>query len=78
MRQAFTEETLQALITTGAAREFLARRGPGGQGWTFAVRLGTNWLPVRSRREPVRVWASLTAVGRFAEGLGVRDFRVEL
>lgn len=78
MRQAYTEETLQALITTGAAREFLARRGPGGEGWTFSVRLGAHWLPVRSRREPLRVWASLTAVERFAAGLGVRSFLVEL
>jgi len=55
MRQAYTEEALHALIVSGAAREFLARRGPGGQGWTFAVRLGAHWLPVRSRREPLRV-----------------------
>lgn len=78
MRQAYTEEALQALVTTGAAREFLARRSPDGQGWTFAVRIGAHWLPVRSRREPLRVWASLTAIERFAAGLGVRDFRVEL
>lgn len=78
MRQAYTEEALHALIVSGAAREFLARRGPGGQGWTFAVRLGAHWLPVRSRREPLRVWASLTAVERFAAGVGVRSFIVEL
>lgn len=78
MRQAYSEEALQALISTGAAREFLARRGPGGKGWTFSVRLGAHWLPIRSRREPLRVWASLTAVERFAAGLGVRGFAVEL
>lgn len=78
MRQAYTEEALHALVTTGAAREFLARRAPGGQGWTFSVRIGAHWLPVRSRREPLRVWASLTAIERFAAGLGVRSFIVEL
>lgn len=78
MRQAYTEEALQALVASGAAREFLARRTLDDRGWTFNVRLGVNWLPVRSRREPLRVWASLTAVERFAVGLGVRSFIVEL
>ena len=78
MRQAIQEDALSLLISQGAAREFLARRGPGGEGWSFCVRLGVHWLPVRSRREPLRVWASLTAVERFAVGLGVRGFAVEL
>lgn len=78
MRQAIQEDALALLISQGAAREFLARRGPGGEGWSFCVRLGAHWLPVRSRREPLRLWASLTAVERFAKGLGVRGFSVEL
>lgn len=55
MRKAIDQDTLQALIETGA-----------------------TWLPVRSRREPVRIWASLTAVGRFASGIGIRELNVEL
>ncbi|WP_349747522.1 hypothetical protein [Pseudomonas frederiksbergensis] len=39
---------------------------------------GSRWLRLRSRREVLRIWASLTAVGRFAEGLGIRGFAVEL
>jgi len=78
MRKAIDQDTLQALIETGAAREFLVTRGPDGQGWTLSTRLGATWLPVRSRREPVRVWASLTAVERFAAGAGIRAFSVEL
>lgn len=39
---------------------------------------GARWVPVRSRRETVRTWASLTAVGRFADGIGLRGFVVEL
>ncbi|VXC90433.1 conserved hypothetical protein [Pseudomonas sp. 8Z] len=78
MRKAIDQDTLQALIETGAAREFRATRGPGGEGWTLATRLGAIWLPVRSRREPVRIWASLTAVERFASGIGIREFNVEL
>ncbi|WP_371926205.1 hypothetical protein [Pseudomonas sp. FSL R10-0071] len=49
--------------------------------WTFSVRLGgphSRLIAVRSRREAIRTWASLTAVGRFAERLGVRGFAVEL
>ncbi|EIK51632.1 hypothetical protein YO5_14895 [Stutzerimonas stutzeri TS44] len=33
---------------------------------------------LRSRREPVRLWRSLTAVGRFCEGLGIKALTVEL
>ena len=38
---------------------------------------GRFWLPVRSRREPVRTWASLTALGRFCETVGIRNLVVE-
>ncbi len=78
MRKAIEQDTLAALIETGAAREFLVTRGPGGEGWTLSTRLATTWLPIRSRREPVRLWASLTAVERFASGIGIREFSVEL
>jgi len=78
MKKAIDQDTLQALIETGAAREFLVTRGPGGEGWTLSTRLVTTWLPIRSRREPIRVWASLTAVERFASKAGVREFSVEL
>ncbi|SER26331.1 hypothetical protein SAMN04244573_03242 [Azotobacter beijerinckii] len=78
MRQAIHEDALALMIAQGAAREFLARRTTDGKAWAFHVRIGVNWLPVRSRREPLRRWASLTAVERFAAGLGVRSFLVEL
>lgn len=55
MKKAIDQDTLQALIETGAAREFLVR-GPGGEGWTLSTRLATTRLPIRSRREPTRVW----------------------
>lgn len=71
MRKAIDQDTLQALIETGAARELRATRGPGAEGWTLATRLGTTWLPVR-------LWASLTAVERFASRVGIREFNVEL
>jgi hypothetical protein len=52
------------------------RRRPG-----LSIRLGgsgARWVPVRSKREKVRTWASLTAVGRFADAVGLRGFNVEL
>lgn len=54
MKKAVEQDTLVALIESGAAREFRATRGPGGEGWSLSTRLGRFWLPVRSRREPVR------------------------
>jgi hypothetical protein len=78
MKKAVEQDTLVALIESGAAREFRATRGPGGEGWSLSTRLGRFWLPVRSRREPVRTWASLTALGRFCETVGIRTLSVEL
>ena len=76
MKRAIEQETLQALVETDAAREFRVLRE--GEDWRLELRLGVKWLPVRSRREPVRVWRSLTAVGRFCEGIGIKVLIVEL
>ena len=78
MKKAVEHDTLVALIESGVAREFRATRGPGGESWSLRTRLGRFWLPVRSRREPVRMWASLTALGRFCESVGIRTLSVEL
>jgi hypothetical protein len=66
MRTAIEQDTSQALIETGAAREFRVRRE--GEAWRLELRLGVKWLPVRS----------LTAVGRFCEGVGIKALTVEL
>lgn len=76
MKRAIEQETLQALVETGAAREFRVLRE--GEAWRLELRLGVKWLPVCSRREPVRLWRSLTAVGRFCEGVGIKALTVEL
>lgn len=76
MRKAVEQDTLQALIETGASREFRVLRE--GEAWRLELRLGVKWLPVRSRREPVRHWRSLTAVGRFCESVGIKVLTVEL
>lgn len=76
MRTAIEQDTLAALVETGAAREFRVLRE--GEIWRLELRLGVKWLPVRSRREPIRHWHSLTAVGRFCAGLGIKSLAVEL
>ena len=78
-REGIHEDALCAMLEAGAVREVLVSRQDDK--WGLAIRLGgagSRWLPVRSRREALRTWASLTAVGRFAEALGVKGFAVEL
>jgi len=75
------EDVLRALVQENAVRECVVAKVDGGPGWGLSIRLGgtgSRWVPVRSKREPVRTWASLTAVGRFADGIGLRGFVVEL
>jgi hypothetical protein len=78
MRRAIDEDTLRALIETASVREIQVTRGPGGAGFSLSARLGGRWLPVRSKREPLRVWASLTAIERFCVRVGIKRFEVEL
>ncbi|MHC8343362.1 hypothetical protein [Pseudomonas sp. RT6P73] len=75
------EEVLRALVEQHAVRECLVAKVNGGPAWGLSIRLGgsgARWVPVRSRRERLRTWASLTAVGRFAESVGISGFTVEL
>ena len=73
MRAGIQEDALRAMLEGGAVREVLVSRH--GEKWGLAIRLGgagSRWLPVRSRREALRTWASLTAVGRFADAQGIK------
>jgi hypothetical protein len=79
MRNGIQEDALRVMVEGGAVREVLVNRQ--GDKWSLAIRLGgagSRWLPVRSRREVLRTWASLTAVGRFADAMGIKSFAVEL
>lgn len=76
MAKAIDENALEALVSAAAVREVRVQRVDGN--WRASVRFGAFWSPIRSRREPVREWASLTAVGRFLERSGVTKFEVEL
>jgi hypothetical protein len=51
-------------------REVVVGRINGDPAWGLSIRLGgpaARLVPVRSRREAIRTWASLTAVGKFAD-----------
>lgn len=76
MKKSIQQDTLEALIGDQALRECRAVRVDGG--WSLQGRIGLSWRPVRSRREPVRVWPSLTAVERFCVKIGLKQLVVEL
>ncbi|UST82441.1 hypothetical protein NF676_12810 [Pseudomonas siliginis] len=80
--EAIQSETLKALVSQHSVRDAIVGRVASDDGkWTLSIRLGgptTCLIPVRSRREPLRTWSSLTAVGRFAEAMGLSGFSVEL
>ena len=82
IREAIQSDTLKALVSQHAIRETVVGRiGGDDSKWTLSIRMGgptARLVPVRSRREPLRTWASLTAVGRFTESLGITAFSVEL
>jgi len=76
VKKSIQQETLEALISDQALRECRAVRVDGG--WSLQGRIGLSWRPVRSRREPVRIWPSLTAVERFCTRAGLKQLVVEL
>lgn len=79
--EAIQEDPLRALVSQHAVRECVVAKVDGVPAWGLSIRLGgtgSRWVPVRSKRERIRTWASLTAVGRFADGIGLRGFVVEL
>ena len=39
---------------------------------------GARLVPVRSQREPLRIWASLSAVAKYADAVELRGCVVEL
>ena len=76
MKKAIQQDALEALVSDHVLRELRAVRVEGG--WSLQGRLATSWRPVRSRREPIRVWRSLTALERFCVSVGIRQLTVEL
>lgn len=75
-------DSLESLVSQHAVREAVVGRVNGDNAqWTLSVRLGgptARLVPVRSRREPLRIWTSLKAVVKFADKVGITSFSVEL
>lgn len=76
-RSAYHENDLALLVETQAAREFLVQRTEDGGRWQLLVRRGVRWIPVRSKRENPRTWASLDTLERFTREIGIAAFQVE-
>lgn len=80
--EAIHDDTLKALISQHVVREVVVGRLHGdNHQWTLSVRLGgptARLIPVRSRREPLRIWTSAKAVIKYADAVGLRGFSVEL
>jgi len=76
MQRKLTQDTLETLIATGSAREFIATRQNGK--WSLQVRSGTQLMVLGSQRQPERLWGSLDTLSAFLEGLGIRSLTVEL
>lgn len=74
--KAIQQETLEVLVRDQALRELRAIRMEGG--WCLEGRIALQWRPVRSRRESIRVWRSLTALERFCTSVGIKRLTVEL
>lgn len=75
-------DTLMALVSQHAVCEaVVGRMVHDNSKLTSFVCLGvptSRLIPMRSRLEPSRTRASLTAVGRFAESVGLTRISVEL
>lgn len=79
MREAIAEDALRNLVESNAVRDWRIERY--GDKWSLLIQLGgsgSRWIPIRSKREPVRTWASLSSVGAYAESMGVRTITVHL
>ncbi len=79
--QAIDVHALRVLVGNHQVREAYAGKQHGSdQHWVLSIRLGAagRLIPIRSKREPVRTWKSLSSVGKFAEGVGIKALIVEL
>lgn len=80
--EAIHDDTLKALVSQHVVRDVVVGRLEGdNHRWTLSVRLGAptpRLIPVRSRREPLRIWKSASAVVKHADAIELRSFTVEL
>lgn len=76
MKKAIDHDALEALVSDSALLEM--RAGAGKRRMVATRSFGLGWRLARSRREPVRVWANLTALGKFCDKEGIKTLTVEL
>jgi hypothetical protein len=75
--QTIDADDVAKLWDTGALRDLRAVRQEGGK-WALQGRVGTHWLSVRSRRQELRLWASLDTLERFCSTTGAKQLTIEL
>lgn len=80
--QAIDSNTLRVLASTRQVRDAVAGRDADDRTrWTLGIRVGgpsARLIPVRSKREAVKTWASLDTLVKFAEDCGLDGLRIEL
>ena len=76
--KALDERSLAALVEAGAAHECIATRDDHSGSYSLAVRIGVRLVPVRSQRDPVRIWRGLDGLSGFCAKVGIRRLLVEL
>lgn len=80
--KAIDEDSLRLLISQHAVREARITRVPQRPDrWCLSVRLGgqaQRLIMIRSKREPIRTWASLDTLAKFATDVGLVDPVLEL
>jgi hypothetical protein len=76
MQRKLTQDSLETLIATGSAREFIATRQ--NDKWALLVRSGTQTMILGSQRQSERLWGSLDTLSDFVAALGIRKLQIEL
>lgn len=76
--KALDERSLIALVQAGAVHEVLATRDGLRGDYSLSVRVGLRLVPLRSQRDPVRIWRSLDGLSTFCERIGIKRLLVEL
>ncbi|MFG0501075.1 hypothetical protein ACF8GD_00210 [Pseudomonas putida] len=80
--QAVDINTLRVLASTRQVRDAVVGRYEDDRSqWTLGIRIGgptARLIPVRSKRDLVKTWASLDTLVKFAEECGLEGVRIEL
>lgn len=80
--QSVDVNTLRVLASTQQVRDAVAGRHKEDRSrWELSIRVGgpsSRLIPVRSKRDAVKTWASLDTLAKFAEDVGLAEVRVEV